>query len=123
MRTKALYTVLSEKLRNGEIIFVDTLDTGSMKTAQAKEVMSALATIPGAEGLATKKKNAAYVALASANENVARSFSNFGNVYVDDVHNMNPVRLLSYKYIIISAPEESVKIIKKERAETASVTE
>ncbi len=123
MKTKALYTVLSEKMRNGEVIFVDSLDTAGMKATQAKEIMAALSTIPGAEGLATKKKNAAYIGVPSSNDNVVRSFSNFGNVLVDDVRNMNPVRLLSYKYLIISAPEESMKILSKEVKEVAEKVE
>ena len=44
MRAKALYVALSEKLRNGEILFVDTLETGE-KTKESKMALENLSTV------------------------------------------------------------------------------
>ncbi|GMQ95053.1 MAG: 50S ribosomal protein L4 [Patescibacteria group bacterium] len=111
MRAKALYTVLSEKLRSGEVMFVNKLDVGDIKTKKAKEIISALSGISGFEGLATKKRNAVYIAVLGKDENVKKSFRNFSNMRLEDVERMNPSRILNYKYLIISSPDESIKYI------------
>lgn len=108
MRVKALCAVLSKKLKDGEILFVDTLSFSEPKTVQAKKVMSALGAVPGYEKLATKKKNAALLALHTHDENTAKSFRNFSNVLVDEVRNLNPVTALTYKYLIIIKPNDAV---------------
>lgn len=110
MRTKALFAVLSQKLKDGELLFVDTLSFEGPKAAKAKEILTHLAGVPGYEGLATKRKNAALVAFGVKNDSAEKSFSNFGNVSVEDARNLNPVAVLGSKYLIITNPEESVKL-------------
>lgn len=108
MRAKALCTVLSKKLKDGEILFVDTLSFSESKTVQAKKVMSAFGAVPGYEKIATKKKNAVLLALDAPDINTAKSFRNFGNVLVEEVRNLNPVTTLTYKYLIITKPNDAV---------------
>lgn len=108
MRAKALYTVLSKKLKDGEIIFVDTLSFSEPKTVQARDVMKALGSVKGYEKLVAKKKNAALFALDVPNINTAKSFRNFGNVLVEEVRNLNPVTALKYKYLVITKPNDAV---------------
>ena len=50
------------------------------KSAQAKTVLSSLASIKGFERLGTKKENAAIIALPCKDAVVEKSFRNFGNV-------------------------------------------
>lgn len=111
MKSKALYTVLSEKLRNGEVLFVDSVLLKEIKTKDAKSVLGNLSKIKGFEMLLSKKKNSALIAQGESNNETILSFSNFGNVVVDDVKNLNPLNLLKYKVVIITNPEESVKFI------------
>lgn len=109
MKTKALYTILSQKMRDGEVIFVDSIDFKEPKTAVAKEMIKAIAKGSGREDLATKRKNTAYVA-TDINDKVAKkSFDNFGNIKLDEVRNINPVDLMTYKYVLIENPEASIK--------------
>ena len=116
MRAKALCTVLSGKYRDGEILFVDDMTLSEIKTARAKEVLQSLSGVSGFEGLATKRRNAAYIALPEWDENTGKSFANFGNVRLDRVNYLNPLDLLKYKYLIISAPEKSLEFIGGKRA-------
>ncbi len=108
MKIKALYVALSQKMRDGEIIFIDSLSFSSPKTAQAKKVLSALASVKGFDTLATKKKNSALIATNEKNVAVEKSFNNMGNIEVDEVRNINARDLLLHKYIIITNPEEAV---------------
>jgi large subunit ribosomal protein L4 len=116
MRTQALYSVLSKKLSDGEILFVDSLTFEQPKSAQARSTIDALHTIKGYEELKTKKHNAALIALPGQDANVEKSFNNFGNVKVGMARNLNPVDALKYKWVIIVAPEVSTKQL-QERSE------
>jgi large subunit ribosomal protein L4 len=113
VRTKALATVLSKKFTDTEIIFVDSLGMTEPKTAQGKIVLNALAKGTGFTPLATKRKNTALVVLPSRNEAVEKSFQNFGNIEVIQAKDINPVNLLTYKYVVVAEPKSTLEIISK----------
>jgi len=108
---KALYTVLSKKYKEGEVIFIDSLSTKESKTKEAKKIFDNLAKVKGFEPLASKKRNRAVLTLLNRDTSVERSFKNFSNISVEEVRNMNPVRLLQYKYLVITDPEKSLKVV------------
>ncbi len=105
MRIGALVSVLSRKAKDGEIILVDEFAFSAPKTAVAKSALEKLAKGVAIAELATKKNNAALLALAAYNANATKSFNNFGNVMTEEVRNLNPVDVLAHKYLIIEKPE------------------
>ncbi|MFA6348983.1 MAG: 50S ribosomal protein L4 [Candidatus Paceibacterota bacterium] len=107
MRIGALVSVLSKKAKDGEIILVDRFDFAAPKTALAKGALAALAAGSGAKFLATKKKNAALLALASYDTNAIKSFSNIGSVLTEEARNLNPLNVMTHKYLVIEKPEEA----------------
>jgi len=109
MRTQALYSVLSRKMKDGEILFVDAMTFDAPKAAMAKSILANLAGVKGFEALTTKKHNAALITFSEKDVNAQKSFNNFANVKVGMVQNLNPVDALKYKHLIIVAPEASVK--------------
>lgn len=109
MRAKALFTILSKKLEDREIIFVDSLNFEEPKTNIAKSVIAELAKTEGFEELTTKNYNTALITLSEKDTNIQKSFSNFSNLKVGEVRNLNPVDVLRYKYIIIVTPQEAFK--------------
>lgn len=113
MRTKALAVVLSQKLRDGEVLFVDSLNIQEPKTKDAKAALTGFAKVAGFEGLATRKNNAAFIALGENSAAVKRSFNNMGNVLVGESRNLNPVEVLSFQYLIIENPEVAVEELTK----------
>ncbi len=106
MKAKALYTLLSRKFKDGEMIFVNELELSAIKTKLAVEVMTSLF-----DKASKKKTNALLIAIPGKNTNVERSFRNFGNLKVDEIRNMNPLDLLKYKYVAIIDPEKGLKQI------------
>ncbi|TSD07048.1 MAG: large subunit ribosomal protein L4 [Parcubacteria group bacterium Greene0714_4] len=108
MRSKALYTALSQKMRDNEILFVDHLFLEEAKTKEAKHVLGNLAKVKGFEPLATKRNNSALIALDAANEDTVRGFRNLSSISTILAADLNPVRLLTYKYLIVSNPEKVV---------------
>ncbi len=116
MRTTALYATLSQKLKSGQVLFVDSITFKEPKTAEGKNILENLAKISGFETLFSKKNNAALIALSSNNTNAKKSFANLGNIAVEEVRNLNPIDLLSATVVIIENPEESVKQLAKVNA-------
>ncbi|MFZ2621170.1 MAG: 50S ribosomal protein L4 [Minisyncoccia bacterium] len=102
MKAKALYTILSAKYKKGEVMFVDDISLRVIKTKNALGVLSNLSKVKGFNDLLSKRKNSAYINLASKDITTEKSFRNFGNLEVDEIRNMNPLDLMKYKYVIIS---------------------
>lgn len=116
MKTKALYTILSKKLRDGEVLFIKTLEIAEPKTRNAQSVLSRVAEGSGKKMLALKKRNAAVIASPELSMNVKRGFQNFGNLEVLETRNLNPVVLANYKYIVIASPEASLVTLESRSA-------
>ena len=112
-RSKALYTILSKKLKDGEILFIDSLSFATPKAKDAKSTLLAFSKVKGFEKFATKPKNVAIIALDKKTPEVTKSFKNFGNVSVEEFRTINPVSVLNHKYIVITNPKESLKIFDK----------
>jgi large subunit ribosomal protein L4 len=111
MRSKALMMALSRKLKDGQIIFVDSFDIESPKTAAAQNILDSLSKVSGFEKLTTKRKNAAIVALADGTDATRKSFRNIAKVATVAVRNLNPVTVLGSTYLVIENPEAAVAII------------
>lgn len=110
MREKAFLSALSRKYKDGEIIFLDTLAFSKPQAKEAKAILSALSKVDGFAPLATKRKNAALIAIPTNDLSSKRSFRNFGNVEVEEARNLNPLDLLTHKFLVVVGPEESVKL-------------
>lgn len=111
MKIKALNTILSQKMRDGEVIFVESLALAEPKTKVAKEILSAIAKGCGQEMIVNKKRNAAYIATGDTQVAARKSFANFGNVHFDEIRNVNPVDIAQYKYVIIENPKKSLEVL------------
>jgi len=100
MKAKALYTILSKKFKDGEVIFIDSLSFAEPKTKHGKAFL---------ENFKQIKK--AYIATSTTEKDAKRVFSNFGNIEISDVRNLHPVDVLRYKYLVITNPEEAFKTL------------
>lgn len=109
VKAKALATALSKKFADKEVIFVEALAFAEPKAAMAKQAIKALASVSGEASLATKRKNAAVIVLSGRDEAAEKSFRNFGHLEVVMAKDVNPVDLLTYKYVIVANPESSLK--------------
>ena len=113
VRAKAFATVLSKKFADGEVIFVDSLKMGDPKAKEAKAAIVAVAKASGNDSLATKRKNAAVVVLSTRDLATEKSFRNFGNYEVVMAKDVDPVELLTYKYVVIADTPASVEVFEK----------
>ncbi len=111
MKAKALYTILSKKAKDGEVLFVDSLSIAQPKTTEAVGILESFSKIKNFSDILSKKKNSALIFESSKKLAVEKSFANIGNVVVDEFRNINPVELLNMKYIVIENPEDAVRFL------------
>ena len=95
-RRKALFSVLSAKLKDKQLLVVKNLDVKEAKTKLMSSVFSALPT--GKTSL---------IALAERNENTERSVANLKNVKLVQAGYLNIADLLKYETLIL--PEKTVE--------------
>jgi large subunit ribosomal protein L4 len=113
VKQKALASTLAKKHADGEVIFVEALSFAEPTAKEAKATLAALAKGSQHTDLATKRKNAALIVLAGRNETTEKSFQNFGNLMVTKVADVNPVDLLTYKYVVMAEPAETIAALEK----------
>ncbi len=108
MKVKALYTALSAKYRDGELIFLDKLDMEGPKTREAMTTLTNLSTAAKAPSLIYRRGRRALIASPRSTSAVVKSFRNIKPVSIDEVRNLNPLDVLTYQYLILSEPEASI---------------
>ena len=111
MRAQALFSVLSKKLKDNEIIFIETLSLPEIKTKNAVEVMKSLAKASGVKTFATSKKPRVLTALFARDTKAEKSFRNIPSLELVFLKNLNPMDVLNYKYLLIENPEEAVNFL------------
>jgi len=111
-KDKAIATILSKKLLDDEIIFIDSLAMNAPKTSEIKDILAKIATAEASFAtLSTKKHNAALIITPGHEKNIILSTRNFQNIEVQTVASINPVIISKYKYLIIASPKESVDLL------------
>ncbi|MCA9365418.1 50S ribosomal protein L4 [Candidatus Kaiserbacteria bacterium] len=123
VRAKAFASILSKKLGDSEVLFVDSIAISEPKTSAAKEIISAIAKGSGHEDLVTKRKNAALIVLNDRDEATEKSFRNFGNMELAQAKDISSVDLLTYKYVVVVNPEASVETFEKRMGANTTKTE
>jgi len=111
MRAQALFSVLSKKWKDGEVLFVDSLSLPEVKTKKALEVIKNLSKASGFKSIATSKKPRVLTALFERSEKAEKSFRNLPQLEIVFLKNLNPLDVLNYQYLLIENPEESIKFL------------
>lgn len=122
VRAKALASTLSKKQADNEMIFVEAFSFEAPKAKDAKAAIAALAKGSKHDDLATKRKNAALIVLAERNKEAELSFRNFGNVEVAQAKDINPVDLLTYKYVVVADPAKALEALESRIGATPKTT-
>jgi len=111
MKAKALFTIISKKIRDNEVFFLDNLKSSAPKAKEGLAILTNLTKIKGAEQILSKKNNSAYITVMKNDENLNKSFRNFGNIKIDEWRNINPLDVLNYRYLIIDNVEAASKFL------------
>ena len=111
MRAQALFSVLSKKMKDGEILFVDSLNINPIKTKTGVEVINNLAKVLKFNVAKKNDKPRILTALYERNPNAEKSLRNISTTEIVFLKNINPLDVLNYKYLLIENPAESVKFL------------
>lgn len=111
MRRKALLVALSQKLRDGQILFIDGFDNATGKTKDMITSFEAFAGIEGFETLNTKKHNNAFMVSKDVTEELKKGTKNMFHVSLQALENINVVDILNHRYIIVTHPEQAVEFL------------
>lgn len=108
MNAAALFTLLSEKFRKGQILFVNDIAPSTIKTKEAATIMNALGDVSGFERLKGSQKVVAHVAVERINDVVTKSYNNIPYVEIAELRNLNVSDVLNHRYLLIVNPAESL---------------
>lgn len=111
MKVAALFTMLSAKVKEGKVIFVDTLSDTQGKTQQADAIMKNLATIEGFKTLCWKKANNVYMTTQKGDDMTKRSFRNLPYMTLHNMEDLNPLDLANTRYLVITNPEATIEYL------------
>jgi large subunit ribosomal protein L4 len=111
MRAQALFSVLSKKLKDNEILFVDSLATSKISTKSALATVKSLAKASGFKPLANSKKPRVLTALFGRSVETEKSFRNLPQLEIVFLKNLNPLDVLNHQYLLIENPTEAVKFL------------
>jgi len=101
MRRKALFMVLSVKVKDNLLIVLDDFKLEKIKTKIFAQILNNLPC----------KNKSCLIALSGIEKNLILSARNLPKVKTIEARNLNVLDLLSYKYLVIS--KESIKTIKE----------
>lgn len=99
MRRKALLMVLSQKVKDNQLVILDKIELEKGKT---KEMFQSLAKLPC-------KNQATLIALPNYDKKVVLASRNIKRTSIEDARNLNVLDLLNSKYLLIT--KESIKTI------------
>lgn len=122
MRAKALFTALSKKLADGQVLFAQALDLKSIKTKDAMETLKGFATVSGFETLNTKKHNNILLVSPEKTDIIAKSFRNIAHVTFAEARNLNPVDVMNYRYVVVANPEKTNELFEGKMVAKKKVT-
>lgn len=111
MRAQALFSVLSKKFKDGEILFIETLAVPSIKTKDAVKVVQNLKKVADWKITDASKKPRVLTALFDRSEKTEKSFRNISALELVFLKNLNPLDILNHKYLLIENPVESIKFL------------
>jgi large subunit ribosomal protein L4 len=111
MRVKALFTILSRKVSDSNVLLVDSLAFDAIKTKDAVATLTAFAGITGFEKFGSTKPTTALFVLPEHNEIIEKSFANFKGATVLTVNDLNALNTMSFHYVVIVDPAKSVAML------------
>ena len=110
MAKRALFTVLSAKARDHEIVMVDDMALAEAKTKHAAEFFknfSAPERFPR-----MKKGNGVLIAMPEKNDTIRRAVRNIPYAAVDEARNLNAYEVMQYKYVMF--PKKAIEALSKQ---------
>lgn len=111
MKQAALFSLLSAKLANGKILFVDAFAINEGKTKKAEELMKNLTVVDGFSTLTYKKTGNVYMTTQKGDLMTKRAFRNLPYVVLHNMDDLNPLDVANARYLVITNPEATIEYL------------
>jgi large subunit ribosomal protein L4 len=111
MKVAALFSLLSAKVKEGKVLFVDNLDLKTGKTKDADEMMKGLSNVEGFTTLRHKKANNVYLSVKKGEDMTKKAFRNLPYLTLHNMDDLNPLDIANTRYLLISNVEETVEYL------------
>jgi len=107
MKRKALFMVLTSKVKDNELILLDKLEIKEPKTKIMVEAFKNLFK----DDIKNKKQAGVLAVIPKKDENIIRAIRNIPRTKIIRADSLNVLDLLSFKYLLM--PKEAIKVIEK----------
>lgn len=117
MRRKALYMVLSEKVKNNLLVVLDAMSMSRSQSDRGSSMASPSGEKPSTKAMAMMIKKlpagsaSRLIAYNNGDKKIFLAARNMAKTGVSETRNLNVVDLLNYKYMVVS--KEGIKEIEK----------
>lgn len=108
MKIKAFAAVLSRKLKDGEVLFLENIKVATPKTKEGVKIFEKLRKVEGFEKLGAKGGQALILA-AEKDTDVIRAIRNLSYLDIAEARSAGILDVLSVKFLVL--PKSSVEII------------
>ena len=116
MNRAALFTLLSAKVKEGKVLFVEGVSAADGKTKSAETIMKNLAEGTTFKNLAYKKTGNVMMTAPKLGDAEKKGFRNLPYVTLTNLSNLNPLDLANTRYLVITNPEETIAFLSKKIA-------
>jgi len=110
-RAKALAMLLSKKLKNGKLVFMQDFTKDISKTKNAQQFVNELSKIEGFEKLTKADKPKLYIVSNKVEKNIKNSFSNIPSVRFASAKTINARSIANHEMILVAGAEDVVKLL------------
>jgi large subunit ribosomal protein L4 len=106
MRGAALCMLLSQKLKDKKILFVESISLTEPKTKVAQAVLNDLSTINLFKNLTFRKEGNMMIYVAEKTEHLWRAFKNIPQVTIKTIDKANALEVANTRYLVMVGPKE-----------------
>ncbi len=104
MKARALYAILSQKVRDGKVLFIDSINLPEGKTKDAAETMKSFTNVEGFKTINWAKLNNAIIYTPTFDRRTHLAFRNLENATIVNMDQMNPLTISNTRYIVVVNP-------------------
>src|SRR3989338_10174899 len=101
MARKALFMTLSSKARDNQLFVLDNVSLENAKTKEMAGIFKNFSSLMGLPAGQTGKKSTVLLVVPSMEDKIKRSSKNLPNFSAVEARNLNPLEILSYKYLVL----------------------
>lgn len=116
MKHAALFALLSAKVRDGKVLFVDTVSGTDGKTKTAETILKNLSVAPGFKTITYKKVGNVLMTAPKVADSEKQGFRNLPYITYSNLTNLNPLDIANTRYLIITNPAETISLLSKKLA-------